>query len=161
MIARRDETGASTIELAMTLPIVLLLACAVLDGVQAITAQVMADQASTAVARTLLADPDAGRSELEAAALSDAPALARADWSLDVERGAVRAVAYDHRFVDSPSQFEAEVRESHVREQDAEVAVRAAFAPLTPVGRAMFGEGGFVASSATEATLDRTEGSTW
>ena len=159
-----SEDGAAIVELVFALPIVLLMAAAVLDLSALIKCNLALDSAATAAVRYCMdipemsGDPAAVKSYLA----SIDPAFA--DLELSVSLGAEESRSYTH--IVYPGASEAAIRrESRCTYQPFSVELSYTGSYYTLVGRgislAVGGDGSLSARCRESGCLDRTDGSTW
>lgn len=158
-----DETGASTIELAIVMPILLLVALALLDLGELMVAGAAVDRASTAAARTVVADPASTVAQLRAAADSDAPQIADAGYTIETER----LPRTRHGFTYHMQNAQGQMASSHkyVVTQPVKVTVTLDRPFATPLGRSLSeatgGDGRMHLSSSTTMDVDVTTATRW
>lgn len=150
-----DESGASIIELVLVVPIMLLLACALLDFAMMLTVSSQANTAAESAARTLLVKPDASNDELLEAAKSAVPAADSSNVSVSVSAGAKAATSYTHHFPSGTN------RTSTVTTQPETVSVTVERKWTTLIGKALNGSDSYHAEASSTVNVDRTDGSNW
>lgn len=159
----RDERGASALELAICMPILLLFAVALLDLGNMILTNTAANSGATAAARTLVVTPDADDAALRAAAESDAPTLKAMDYTVTVSWGDNKQTDYVHHFAqaDGTTKDIAATRTT----QAATVTITAKRPWQTVFGKAWGAACGMgdmlVATCSSTSDVDRTDGSNW
>lgn len=170
--ARRDESGAEVVELALILPVLTLLFAGTLDlglvGQNAGQCETVAVEA----ARYMTVHPDtADASALKAVLEEMYPKLAfdseqvAAGYKLDVklERGSVESTRYNHHFALTDGSYD--TRSSIVTTQPVTVTVSITKPFYTSVGaswsRANGGSGVTTATSSAVTRVDMTTGGTW
>lgn len=158
-----DETGASTIELAIVVPILLLVALSLLDVGELMVAGTSVDRASTAAARTMVADPASTGAALRAAADSDAPQIADAGYSITTERLPRTRHGYTHHMQNAQGQMASS--DKYVVTQPVKVTVTLDRPFATPLGRALSaasgGDGKMHLESSTTMDVDVTTAARW
>ncbi len=133
------ERGGSVVAFVVSLPILLVFLCGILDIGRAVFLRVSVDDAARAACIAASTAPVGGATPIAYdAVLRAAPALGAEGLVVDVvvEYGAEEVVAYDHRvYVDAGESFEAcPVR---LLRRPVEVAVRLEGRYLTPIGNAL------------------------
>lgn len=150
-----DESGASIIELILVVPIMILLACALLDFAMMLTVSSQANTAAASAARTLLVKPDASNDELLEAAKSAVPAAGGSTVSISVSASAKEATSYTHHFPSGTN------RKSTVTTQPETVSVTVERKWMTLIGEALNGSDSYLAEASSTVNVDRTDGSNW
>lgn len=135
-----DEAGSSVIVFVMTLPLLLLFLCALIDFGRVVFVQMAVDDAAQAACRRACEGTSAGDSASSAQGAAEravSEALGGDGAAISVQTqvgvGVVEHVEYARRCYDPQAQSFAEVP-SGVDSRKVEVSVKAQVAGLTPVG---------------------------
>lgn len=133
------EQGGSVVAFVVSLPILLVFLCGVLDVGRAVFLRVAVDDAAHAACAAVSTAPAGGATPIAYdAALRAAPALGAEGLAMRVvvEYEAEEVVSYDHHvYVDAGESFE--TRPVRLLRQPVEVAVRLEGRYLTPIGNAL------------------------
>ena len=162
-----DESGASAVELVIAVPIVLMLACALLDGAQLVVSASQAQGAAAAAARTVMADPSLTADiwgsgtllkTLKTAALSDAPSVDEDQLTVSFSWDGLTRRSYSHRFSATDS---SKTRSSTVTTQRDTVTVYIDRPWATALGKAVSGSDKLHVEASATVDVDMTNGSNW
>ena len=159
-----SEDGAAIIELVFALPIVLLMAAAVLDLSALIKCNLALDSAATAAVRYCMDIPEAAGDPATLRSYLASIDPAYAELGLSVSLGAEESRSYTH--IVYPGASEAAIRrESRCTYQPFSVELSYTGSYYTLVGRgislAAGGDGSLSARCRESGCIDRTDGSTW
>ncbi|MGN0039377.1 MAG: TadE/TadG family type IV pilus assembly protein [Coriobacteriales bacterium] len=163
-LSPRSEEGAAVIEMVFALPVILLMAAAVLDLSALIKCNLALDSAATAAVRYCMDDPAAADkpAELKSYLVRIDPSMKETE--LTVSLGGLDSQNYTHLIY--PYESEALVkRPSRCTYQPFSVELSYTGSFYTLVGRgislASGGDGSLKAVCCESGCLDRTDGSTW
>lgn len=158
-----DESGASVVELVFVIPIVIIVIAGILDLSIQMSTWSATEHAATAVARTLIANPEATQDELKAAVASDAPQLKNADYTIVLDKTPISNSTYTHHF--SHSDGTTDNRSSTQKSQDITVTVTSSTNYATAIGNLLSSASGSDGKCHAEAkatsTIDLTDGASW
>lgn len=153
----RDESGASIVEFVICLPILLLLACGLIDLAGMVVVGSQAHAAASAAARTVLVSPASTDAQLKVVALSEAPSVSESEMTLSTKKGATSSKTYEHKF----DRAGTTKRESKVTTQPDTVTVTIKRKYVTAIGKTISGSDTYETTATSTVDLDRTNGGNW
>lgn len=159
-----DEGGAAIIEMLFVIPVIILLAAAILDFSTLIKCNMALDSAATAAVRYCMDSPEKPRSEEEIKAYLKIVDPGLAGVEIHLTEGSVQKTAYEHLFYIDESE-RVIPRKSYCSMQpfSVELVYRCRFKTLVGQGISIAsgGNGSLIAINKKTGILDRTDGDTW